>query len=60
MNAADFIHELLLELGEDTLAEKVSKKLEDNDEAHLPLRFADGGEAREINVHYNAITVEME
>jgi len=59
MNAADFIHELLLELGEDALAEKVSKKLEDNDEAQLPLRFAGGHEAREINVHYNAITVEM-
>ena len=59
MNAKDFIHELLLELGEDALAEKVSQKLEDNDEAHLPLRFAADGEAREINVQFNAITVEM-
>jgi len=60
MNATDFIYELLMELGEHALAEKVASKLEGNEDAFLTLRFERAGKAREIHVNYHSITVEME
>lgn len=60
MTAREFIENLLLELGETDLAKSVDRRLARNEDASLLLRFEADGTAREINLHFNQITVEME
>jgi len=60
MSAREFIVDLLDELGEKDLAQRVSNKLAHNEDAGLILRFADEGTPREVNLHFNQIVVEME
>lgn len=60
MSARDFINELLRSLGESGLASRVDRKLAENEDSELELRFADQGSPREVNVQFNQIICEME
>lgn len=60
MNAGEFIVELLKEIGEPKLADRVELSLRGNDEAGMTLIFAGEGTPTSVNVHCSHITVETE
>jgi hypothetical protein len=49
MNIKELIHEMLSEVGEGDLADRVSKKLATNDAAHEPFKVATDNGAREVD-----------